>query len=89
MKFSQQSSLTTDLDLTAYLEPGCETLEIYSPAKNEGCFTVPGGPDGGWLLENKQFGATYVTNNDHPTRPGYEDPSSEYGWCNIETQWPY
>ena len=58
MTFSQQATLTSDIDLTPYLEPDCiGELTITPEQNNEGCFTVPGGPDGGWLFENPEFGA--------------------------------
>ena len=58
MTFSQQATLTSDIDLTPYLEPDCfGELTIKPEETNEGCFTVPGGPDGGWLFEIPEFGA--------------------------------
>ena len=48
---------------------------------------MAGGPDGGWLFEDKEFGATLTTYSGNIVRPGYEDPSSEYGWANDESVW--
>ena len=58
MTFSQQATLTSDIDLTPYLEPDCfGELRMIPEQMNEGCFTVAGGPDGGWLFQDKDFGA--------------------------------
>ena len=43
MTFSRHDELVSEIDLTEYLEPGCETLLADPPLKHHGCYIVPGG----------------------------------------------